>query len=58
LGPSRVALDDLARFAIYNLGAFSRLGGSSRGQLSFAKLVRTHQAPALYAYLEYDVSWA
>ena len=45
----RVPFDHLARYAIHNFRSFSRLCGGPYRPLSFYKLVRPHQPPAVYA---------
>jgi hypothetical protein len=50
-----VPLDDLTRFAVYDFGAFSRLGGGLHSPLRFGKERRAYQSPALDVNLKYDV---
>jgi hypothetical protein len=49
-----VSLDDLTRFVIHDLRAFSRLGGGANRPLSFAEVGRSHQPSAFYPNLKYD----
>jgi hypothetical protein len=47
-----VPFDHLARYAIHDFRAFSRLRGGPDSPLSFDKLVRSYQPPTLYANLK------
>ena len=48
----RVPFDHLTRYAIHDFRSFSRLCGGPYRPLSFDKLVRPYQPPALYANLK------
>jgi hypothetical protein len=48
----RVPFDHLTRYAIHDFGSLSRLCGGPYSPLRFDKLVRSYQAPALYANLK------
>ena len=47
-----VPFDHLTRYAIHDFRSFSRLCGGPHRPLSFDKLVRPYQPPALYANLK------